>query len=380
MPVSVVGCSSYQEDEVTRSIQQSLANLGGIQSFVHPGDHVVIKPNFIGRKSPDEAATTHPSVIEAVVLAVQKAGGTVTIAESPGGPYTPAILKHLYDTCGATAIAEKTGCELNMDTSYETVVYNGKIRREFSIISPIIKADKVISISKLKTHTMTSYTGAVKNLFGTIPGLYKAQYHFERPQKDTFCSMLVDLCQYVNPCLSIMDGIVAMEGNGPTSGTPRKVGAIIASASPYELDVVASHIVHFKEEEILTITECMARGLTPHYEAIELLGDDPNMFLVKDFKRAQGGDISFLKRIHLPDGLTRHINKMATAKPVFDKKMCVGCGECARCCPPKAITLVNHYPQVDFEKCIKCFCCQELCPKHAVSAKRNFLFDKLFHI
>jgi len=380
MPVSIYGCSSYEENKVQKAVDRLLMDLGGIEKFIKPGDNVVIKPNFIARRFPTDAATTNPALLLAITRAVMAVGGHVTIAESPGGPYSGAILKRLYETCGASYVAEMTGCDLNYDTSYENIVYHGKVRREFSIISPIIKADKVISVAKLKTHTMTCYTGAVKNLFGTIPGLYKTQYHFERAEKSSFCSMLVDLCQYVNPCLSFIDAVVAMEGDGPTSGTPREIGAILASQSPYELDLAAIHMVGISEEEALTVKESLEQGLTPPYDELTITGDSIDSFAISNFKRARGGDISFLKRINLPDSLTQKINRAATARPVFDKKICVGCGECARCCPPKAIELIDHFPQVNFDKCIHCFCCQELCPQKAVTAKRNFIFDKLFRI
>jgi len=380
MSVSILGCSSYEENKVQEIVDRLLLNLGGIEKFIKSGENVVIKPNFIARKSPNDAATTNPALLLAVTRAVMAIGAHVTIAESPGGPYNPTILKRLYETCGASYVAEKTGCTLNYDTSYEDIVYHGEVRREFSIISPIVKADKVISVAKLKTHTMTCYTGAVKNLFGTIPGLYKAQYHLERSEKDSFCSMLVDLCQYVNPCLSFIDAVVGMEGDGPTSGTPREIGAIMASASPYELDLAAVHMVGIGDDEALTVKESLKRGLTCPYDELDMTGDDIDKFAITNFKRARGGEINFLKRMNLPAGLTKKLNRMATARPVFDKKTCVGCGECARCCPPKAIEIVDHFPQVDYESCIKCFCCQELCPQKAVSAKRNFLFSKLFRI
>ena len=174
--------------------------------------------------------------------------------------------------------------------------------------------------------------------------------------------------------------IMAMEGDGPTSGTPREIGAILASQSPYELDLAAIHMVGISEEEALTVKESLEQGLTPPYDELTITGDSIDSFAISNFKRARGGDISFLKRINLPDSLTQKINRAATARPVFDKKICVGCGECARCCPPKAIELIDHFPQVNFDKCIHCFCCQELCPQKAVTAKRNFIFDKLFRI
>ncbi len=376
--ISVAKCDDYQNAET--AFLHCIDHLGGISQFISPGDKVVIKPNFISRKRPEEAATTHPAVIAAVVRAVQDAGGSVILAESPGGPYHAAILKKIYETCGALEVQKETGCELNYDIASQEIEYTGLKKRTFSILTPILQADKVISLAKLKTHTMTGYTGAVKNLFGAIPGLNKTQHHFELQKKEDFCAMLLDLCEYIKPTLSILDAVWGMEGNGPTSGTPRKVGVLLASANPYALDLAASHMIGFEPDEIETVRQSLDLGWTPPYSALTFVGDPIEAFHIADYKRARGSEIHFLRKINLPEPIVKKIDSLAQAKPKFNPNLCVGCGECARCCPPKAIVIQNKLAKVDLKKCIRCFCCQELCPKKAVEARRNPIFEKLFSI
>lgn len=378
--IAVAKCEDYNLSTIEKALDHCLDGLGGISQFIDPGDKVVIKPNFISKKKPEEAATTHPAVIRAVVQAVKQAGGIPIIAESPGGPYTASILKKIYETCGAIEVSKQTGCELNYDTSSREVEYSGIKKRKFSILTPILEADKVISLAKLKTHTMTAYTGVVKNLFGSIPGLNKTQHHFELQEKEDFCAMLLDLCECVKPTLSILDAVWGMEGNGPTSGTPRKVGALLVSENPYSLDLAASSLIGFEPDEIETVRQSLDLGLTPPYSNLSFVGDSIESFRVSDYKRARGSEIHFLRKISLPEPIVKKIDSMAQARPKIQKKQCIGCGECARCCPPKAIVIQNHLAKIDQKLCIHCFCCQELCPQKAVEARRNPIFEKFFSI
>ena len=175
--VSIVKCERYAE--VQNAVEQAVNLIGGIEKYVKKGDKVVIKPNLVSKKKPDEAVTTHPDFLRAVIVMVENAGGIVTIAESPGGPYNAAMLKSTYAACGIDNAIEGTNATLNFDTAFTEVHFpDGKTIKNIPIINPILDADVIISLPKLKTHAMTSYTGAVKNLFGTIPGTHKAELHF----------------------------------------------------------------------------------------------------------------------------------------------------------------------------------------------------------
>ena len=199
--VSVVKCDRYSE--VQNAVENAVSLIGGIGKFVKKGDNVVIKPNLVSKKKPEEAVTTNPEFLHAVIVMVEKAGGNVSIAESPGGPYNTAALKGVYSVCGVDKAIEGTNAKLNFDTSFTEVHFpEGKTVKKIPIINPILNADVIISLPKLKTHAMTSYTGAVKNLFGTIPGTYKAELHFRLNERKSFCSMLVDLHECVKPTLS----------------------------------------------------------------------------------------------------------------------------------------------------------------------------------
>ncbi len=364
--VAVVKCERYSDcfDYVKKTVDM----LGGIGKFVRAGDRVVIKPNLVSRKNPDEAATTHPAVVKAVCELVKAAGGEAVIAESPGGAYNAAVLRSVYSGCGMDKAAEEGGAKLNYDTSFsETPIPDGKTVKSLAVIEPILKADVVISVAKLKTHAMTSYTGAVKNLFGAVPGTHKAELHFRLNEREAFCSMLLDLCGFIKPSLSIIDGVWGMEGNGPTAGKNRHMGLIMASENPYALDLTASRVIGYTPEEVPTVRQSLERGLTVRVP--EILGGSIDSFIVPDVEKPES-HFNLLKILPLPSALNAAVTNMFSARPEIDKSVCVGCGECMRCCPPRAIKMKNKRPEIDKGRCIKCFCCQELCPKRAVKIKR----------
>ena len=370
--VSVVKCERYSE--VQRAVEEAVELIGGIDRFIKKGDKVVIKPNLVSKKKPEEAVTTNPDFLHAVIVMAEKAGGIVTIAESPGGPYNAAALKGVYSVCGVDKAIEGTNTKLNFDTGFREVHFpEGRTVKNIPIINPILDADVIISLPKLKTHAMTSYTGAVKNLFGTIPGTYKAELHFRLNERKSFCSMLVDLHECVKPTLSIMDAVWGMEGNGPTAGQNRRIGLVMASENAHALDLAACHLIDYAPDDVDTVREAVERGLVADCaEKLDILGEDLEPLVMKDFVKPES-HFNLLRVVSLPASLNAKLTNALASRPKMDYDICIGCGECARLCPPKAIDMSGGKPVIDEKRCIKCFCCQELCPKKAVMIKRPLL-------
>ena len=370
--VSVVSCTGY--DKCREAVDKALSLIGGMERYVKPGSRVVIKPNLVSKKRPENAVTTNPEFVHAVICAVEEAGGSVTIAESPGGPYNESRLRAIYAACGMDKAVEGTNAVLNTDTSFTEAEHpSGRTVKKLPIIDPILNADIIINLPKLKTHAMTSYSGAVKNLFGTIPGTYKAELHFRLDDKAAFCSMLTDLCELVKPTLSIMDAVIGMEGDGPTSGEDRYMGLIMASADPYALDMAACAVIGYDPMEIDMVREAHERGYIPATIAeLDIRGESLESVMIPDVVKPET-HFNLLKLIDLPPWLNALLVDKLSAKPEIDHKACIACGECARCCPPEAISMESGRPVIDKSKCIRCFCCQELCPKSAVKIKRPLL-------
>ena len=367
-------CSDYTADVELR-LREGLAELGGMSAFVKPGQKVLLKVNLLMKKRPEEAVTTHPSVVEAVVRLVQEAGGIPIIGDSPGGPYTVSALQAIYTRSGLREVAKRTGAILNEDVGQTTIQYpEGKLAKSLTVTNCVLDADVVIPLSKLKTHGMMTFTGAVKILFGVIPGLLKAEYHLKMFKVHDFADLLVDIATWVRPTLSIMDGVVGMEGDGPSAGKPRNIGALILSTDPFALDVVAADLIGLKPEEVPTIMAARVRGLTSRLDELQLKGDSRSLWRIQGFVIPKAVSTNFLDMFPLPRSVKRFVLNRVRPRPIFEHATCVGCGDCVNNCPSKAITMdENQRPIVDLEGCIRCFCCQELCPHQSVKLFKPWL-------
>lgn len=377
-PVTLDRISDYDSKKIKELVINNLRKLGVPHIF--DGKRVVIKPNLVMKASPEAAATTHPAVLEGVIEAISDKAAKITVAESPGGLYTKETLKAIYRTCGIETVCEKHNIELNYDTSHlKLQAPKGKTSKNFDIITPIADAEIIINLAKLKSHSLTGYSGAVKNYFGTIPGVTKFEMHSRFPDYKDFSSMLVDLCEMLLsrvPTFNILDGIVAMEGNGPTGGNPRKLDCMIMSCNPFSADILATHII--KTENVLMLKEGIARELCEaDIDSLNIISDEePDNFIVNDFKKpdtsSKGG--SFLLK-KLPNMFGGKLNKWLQPRPRVNNSKCVGCGECKRSCPKSTIkmkqTSKGKKAVILDDNCIKCYCCQELCPFKAIRIKKN---------
>jgi len=377
-PVSIARCGSYARDDVKAAITACLAPLGGITAFVRPGTRVLVKPNLLSARVPDDAVTTHPDLVRAVVEQVQAAGATAVVGDSPGGRNTPSSYAALLRKTGMQEVIDGTGCEVAyFDDAYdETPAPAGATFRRFRIARAVREADTVICISRMKTHQLTLLTGAVKVLYGYIPGVAKAEYHLHTgTDVDMFSDLLLDLCTSFPPALSVMDAVVGMEGDGPSHGTARQVGLVIASPSPYALDMAAARIMGFAPEEVPTIRRAMARGIGPaDIGKISFPGEALEAVRVPPFRHP--GPV-ILGRVPVP--LLHLAGRLLASRPEIRSQACRKCGKCADACPAGAITFrKGRVPRIRNHRCIRCFCCQELCPEGAVEVTYPWIRRVLF--
>jgi len=379
--VYIVQCKDY--DEVDNKMTALLDLMGGMGRFAKQGEKIVLKVNLLREARPEEAVCTHPAVAAAVGTLVKNEGADTVIADSPGGGYrySEKTLDKIYRTSGMHQAAQQAGIKLNRDTTSRPASYaEGILTKHFDIITPVYEASAVFNLCKMKTHLFTMMTGAVKNIFGVVPGLSKPGYHAKLHDPKRFAGMLLDLAQYISPRLSIMDAVVAMEGNGPGTGDPRQVGLLIASESPLALDVVAGEIMGIDRRQNSIIMEAKQRDLQPNrLEDIEVIGVDLAEVKVPDFKPPQvaPGDFGLDPMPWHQRILQPYFKNAYSARPKVIWDRCIACGTCIEGCPMEAVSFVSEKAFINDDKCIRCYCCHELCPEEAIGLHRSWLYQLL---
>lgn len=374
--VSISKCIDYSYEEVISTVKECLDRLPEVNQ-IEKGSRVLVKTNLLKKNKPEDAVTTHPFVVEGVVRYLQDMGCDVIVGDSPGGPFTEKILRNIYNSTGITGVQERTGCNLNFDISSKEVFNNdAKVLKNMKIVKVFDEVDYVISCAKLKTHVMMTYTGAVKNLFGVIPGVTKAEYHFKMNDVDHFANILIDICEYVKPVISIIDAIDCMEGDGPSSGEIRNIGLIMASKNPYLLDYISTQITGINPVSVPTIMHSVERGLFSTEEFI-IKGVQVEEINIEPFKLPHSTKVNFVGG-RVPKFVEGFIMKNLRPIPVISYQDCISCGICANNCPAKIIKMTNNKPVISTNKCIRCFCCHELCPKKAISVKKHPIHKVIF--
>lgn len=366
--VALIRCESYDYDEVKKAVIRGLELIGGAEKFVKSGQKVLLKPNLLVGELPGKCVNTHHTVFRAVAEIFKETGARLSYGDSPAIGSTASAARK----CGIQAIAEELGiAEANFKTAVEVFYEKGVQNKKFFIAKAITDTDAVISLPKLKTHAFEKFTGSVKNQFGCIPGVRKGEYHIKLPDANHFAQMLVDLNNFVKPVLYVMDGIFAMEGNGPRGGKPRKMNILLFSDDPIALDATVCRLIDLNPEYVPTVTLGRASGAGTYLEdEIELAGDDFNIFRQNNFDI----DRSPLKP-YKAKGFMSFLNNRFVPKPFIIKEKCVACGVCISMCPmePKSVDWSdddkNKPPVHNYKTCIRCFCCQELCPESAIELK-----------
>jgi len=379
--VYIVRCEDYADTGAR--IDDLIDLMGGMGRFAKKDEKIVLKVNLLREARPETAVCTHPSVAAAVGTLVKKEGAEAVIADSPGGGYrySEKTLNKIYRTSGMLQAAQKAGLALNRDTTSRPASYaDGTLTKHFDIITPVYEAGAVFNLCKMKTHLFTMMSGAIKNIFGVVPGLSKPGYHAKLQDPKRFAGMLLDLAQYISPRLSIMDAVVAMEGNGPGTGDPRQVGLLLASESPLALDIVAGEIMGIDRKLNSILAEAEHRGLHPHrIEDIEVIGAELAEVKVPDFRLPQvaPGDFGLDPMPWHQRLLQPYFKNAYSVRPKVIWERCIACGTCIEGCPVQAVSFVNEKAFVDDDKCIRCYCCHELCPEEAIGLHRSLLYQLL---
>ena len=357
--VSIVRCPSYDQEEVLKGLRRSIDLIGGIEKFVRKGNRVLLKPNLLYGKAPEKAVTTHPSIIKGVIQIVRETGGIPFIGDSPSvGSLTRAAEK-----AGIRRVADEMNCPLvEFNNPILPPKGGGKFFKQLEIDQTVFEADRIINLPKWKTHGLMLLTLGVKNLFGCVPGPRKALWHLKAGEnRRAFAQILVDLYQIVQPSLTILDGILGMEGNGPNSGHPIQLGLILASRDSFSLDQIVCDLLGIPRESLLTNQVAFEEGLST--DGIEVVGERVDEVKIPPFGLPNLSQPDW----NLPGFLRKALKNALTSKPIFDEELCENCDQCIGACPPKALERKGRALVFDYGKCIRCFCCQEVCPAGAIT-------------
>jgi uncharacterized protein (DUF362 family)/Pyruvate/2-oxoacid:ferredoxin oxidoreductase delta subunit len=369
--VSIVRCDDYTQSNVDAAVRVCFDHLGGLGRFVKKDQRVLVKPNLLSAKDPSRAITTHPAVVRAVTEQVRELGAVPLLGDSPGG--VDRGIKRVWENTKLAQVAEQTGTKLVAFESSGVYKKSTPEGKTYYIAKPVLDADVIISLPKLKTHTLTLMTCAVKNMFGSIPGFRKAAYHKESPKPKDFAKVIVDIFSLTKPQLTLVDAIVAMEGDGPSSGDPKYLGLLLCSSDAVAIDMVAEGIMGFKPGEIDTTREAQKRDLgAKSFDQIEILGEHFEDIPLPHFALPSN---RFIRMI--PNFLLKLIAPFVWVRPNIIDGNCINCNICVENCPTKTIRKGDKRPQFDYSNCINCMCCHELCPEKAIYLEKSRIAKRI---
>lgn len=367
--VSIKRCKDYDRETVRAALKDAISSIGEISDLVRPGERILIKPNILSGKPPDKAVTTHPELLRAVIEMVVNAGAVALVGDSSAIGSTTKNAKK----AGLFALCDELGAEfVELKTIVNTEIPGARVYRRLTVAREALDIDGIINLPKLKTHVQMYLTMGIKNLFGCVPGKNKAALHMAAGRDtDNFASMLLDLHTLLTPRLTIMDAVMAMEGNGPGNGDPKFIGLLLASNNAIAIDRVSAEILSTRAENIPVLKIAREWGLTgAHLKDIELRGEAIESVRVNDFKFPPLIDLDFSKL--LPNFIGKRVKKALTTRPIINTEKCARCNACVSLCPAEAMELKNRII-VDYEECIRCYCCQESCPSGVITAKEGWL-------
>ena len=363
--VAAVKCVSYDPEEVSTALDRAFSLLGGIESLIPADGRCLLKPNLLSPSEVSQAITTHPALVEATGRAIRKLGIDVVAGDSPGRGDTLKVA----EVCGIAEACRRADVRLVPFDDEITVRHpTGAICKEFTLAREAALARSIVNIAKMKTHGFMAFTGAVKNMFGCIPGTKKARMHLRYQEPADFCVMLLDIVTLLKPALSILDAVIAMDGDGPSHGRVRRFGAILVSTDPVAVDTVSLVLAKVDPMRVPYLKAARELGIgQTRLDEIEVLGDPVEELAVDDFEMPKGGTPSPLFK------WGAKFRRVATATPVIDRPKCTGCGQCVTSCPPQVIAIAGKKAAIDYNGCIRCYCCQEMCPAGAVTLSRGGL-------
>lgn len=370
--VALVPCGSYEPEKVYQALREGLELIGGIGKYIRKDEKVLLKLNLVREADADRAVTTHPAVAEMLARILSEEDYSDVSAGDSGG--FGSSIKSM-ERLGMREELKKYGCRMAaFDEAVRTEYPEGIHAKEFMLAQDVIEADAIVSVCKMKTHALEHITGAVKNQYGCVQGKHKAAGHTRYPSAESMARMIVDLNLLVRPRLYVMDGIVAMEGNGPTSGDPVPMKILLFSTDPVALDSVFARLVYLDPEAVPTEVAGAQMGLgTWKEEEIVLLTPDGAVSMGEAVQKYGRPDFRVIRKKGKAEGIMNTVTILRFLKPGprIDTDKCRKCGVCVESCPVegKALTFSkgrNHPPVYNYRKCIRCFCCQEMCPHKAI--------------
>ncbi len=368
--VSIVKVNDYDYNKVYSALEKCLDLIGFPGKTVKQNSKVFVKINHLSPPSPPEKGiVTHPVFVKAVLDLLKSSGVSITVGDDIDHDGEDG-----FTISGIRQVCEEAEVELvNLrEGGFTEINYDGLILNKLYISKIALDADLIINLPKLKTHSLTVFTGGIKNMYGTIPKGYRTRFHYDYMKIEDFSGMLVDVFSVVKPYVTIMDGVTAMEGEGPGSGSLRNLGIILASKDTVALDTVASRIIGLEPLNIITTRYAYERGLgIGNLEDIDVVGETITDISVSDYKHPANYSSAVVSS--MPAFLSKFLLNQMVVRPVVIEQSCIGCFECKRICPAGAVLEIDNKAEIDYSVCIHCLCCHETCRFNAIIPKRTII-------